>query len=137
MFRLPAPASVWPMDRKPNYASDATSVGESTKALEAEGFTGQFGSAEGGQVMCFTCRTASPAQDVHLEAMYRTEGASDPDDMTAVAALMCPACQAKGTVVLHYGPEATVEDSEVLRFLEDRRNESSGGVSTHNDADLA
>jgi hypothetical protein len=45
------------------------------------------------------------------------EGASDPDEMTAIAALRCPVCAAGGTMVLTYGPEVTEVDSAVLQRL--------------------
>jgi hypothetical protein len=41
--------------------------------------------------------------------------------MAVVAAIICPHCGQKGTLVMHYGPEATPEEDEVLRDLEDRR----------------
>ncbi len=59
-----------------------------------------------------------------MHALRRTEGASDPADMLAVVALCCPACDTRGTAVLNYGPEATVDDAEVLVGLEDERRGS-------------
>jgi len=95
--------------------------------FEAEGYLAQMSAREGGLVLCLTCREETPAGEVSLQALIRTEGASDPDDMTAVAALVCPRCDAHGTVVLHYGPSATPEESDVLRELEDDRGET--GIS--------
>ncbi len=118
------------MTTPPNYASDATSLGESNARLEADGFTGQFAAREAGQVICFTCRAESPAETTTVEALRRTEGASDPDDMTAVAAIVCPSCSAKGTLVLKYGAVGTPEDADVLRLLEDGRSASSGGMQS-------
>ncbi len=109
------------MPSTPRNATDATTLGESVANFEAEGYTGQFAAREGGMVLCFSCHSESPAHDVELQGLIRTEGASDPADMTAVAALICPSCAAKGTVVLHYGPDATKEDDDVLRLLDDRR----------------
>lgn len=109
------------MPSTPRNATDATTLGESVEKFEAEGFAGQFAAREGGMVLCFSCRTESPARDVELQGLIRTEGASDPADMTAVAALICPACAVRGTVVLHFGPDATPEDDDVLRELDDRR----------------
>ncbi|HVE62800.1 MAG TPA: hypothetical protein VNB94_03210 [Mycobacteriales bacterium] len=97
---------------------------EALAHFEAEGYTGQMAARDGAAVMCFSCRAESPAREVSLQGMIRTEGASDPADMTAVAALICPSCEAKGTVVLHFGPGATLEESEVLRALEDDRGET-------------
>lgn len=107
----------------PRYASDATSLGEALAHFEESGFTGQFAAQEGGIVRCFTCRTDSPAREVDLDALVRVEGASDPDDMVAVAALTCPSCGTKGTVALKFGPEATPEEADVLRDLDDRRTD--------------
>jgi hypothetical protein len=105
----------------PDYSSDGTTLVEVVKGYEAAGFTGQFGAREEAMVICFTCRTETPAREVHLEKLRRTEGASDPDDMAAVAAVVCPHCGQKGTLVLHFGAEATPEENEVLRDLEDDR----------------
>jgi ferredoxin len=85
-----------------------------------DGFEGQMAAREGGQIMCFTCRKELPADQFTVEALRRMEGASDPADMLAVTALVCPNCQARGTVVLSYGPDATLEDSEALRLLDDQ-----------------
>ena len=109
------------MPTTPRNATDATTLAEALRRFEAEGFTGQFAAREGALVMCFTCRTESPAGGVTLEGLIRTEGASDPDDMTAVAALVCPSCGARGTVALHFGAEASLEESEVLSALDDQR----------------
>jgi len=70
----------------------------------------------------------SAAEVVAVDALRRLEGASDPDDMIVVAAVSCPKCGAKGTLVLKYGPEATPEESEVLRSLEDGRSANTGGT---------
>jgi hypothetical protein len=47
------------------------------------------------------------------------EGASDPADMLAVVALVCPICKTHGTLVVGYGPEAGPDDAEVLSGLGD------------------
>jgi hypothetical protein len=86
-------------------------------ALEAEGYGGQMGTRPGGRLRCFTCRVASSAAQVAVAVMRRVEGASDPDDMLAVAAVTCPNCRTRATVVLGYGPEASEDDAEVLRQL--------------------
>ncbi len=111
----------------PTTPRDATGVAEAIARFESEGYVGQLAAREDAAVLCFTCRAESPAAEVQLRGMIRTEGASDPDDMTAVAALVCPQCGAQGTVVLHFGPGATLEDADVLRELEDARGET--GIS--------
>ena len=116
------------MPTTPDNATDATPMGEALKKYEADGFTAQLAAQEGGNVVCYSCHTTSPASAIELTALLRTEGASDPDDMTAVAAVTCPNCHARGTLVLHYGAMAPVEHDDVLRALEDRREAS--GVDT-------
>jgi hypothetical protein len=105
----------------PDVPTDATSLGEAVALYEAQGFTGQLAAREGTTVVCYTCHETSPAREVELFGLLRTEGASDPDDETAVAAVTCPRCGAKGTLVMHYGAIAPPEDEDVLAALEDRR----------------
>lgn len=102
------------------YAADGTTLVEVIRRFEEEGYTAQFAAEPDGLIRCFTCRTERPAREVHLYALRRTEGASDPDDMVAVAAIRCPACGASGTVALKYGPGATIEEAEVLEHLDGR-----------------
>jgi len=112
------------MPTTPDNATDATPMGEALKRFEDDGFTAQYAAQEGANVVCYACHTTSPARDVDLTALIRTEGASDPDDMTAVAAVTCPSCGAKGTLVVHFGALAPVEHDEVLAALEDKRDAS-------------
>lgn len=112
-----------------SYASDYTTLADVVAAFEADGYTGQMAPREGALVVCFTCREESPADEVRLAALRRTEGASDPADMAAVAAVECPNCSAKGTLVLHFGPDATPEEDEVLAALGDERHPAEGGVT--------
>jgi hypothetical protein len=114
------------MPTTPDNATDATPLGEVLATYEAAGFTTQLGATDDGQVMCYSCHQPSPPGDIVLDALTRTEGASDPDDMTAVAAVTCPRCGERGTLVLHYGATAPVEHDDVLRALEDRRPGRSG-----------
>lgn len=103
-----------------DHASDAMTLLEVIRALEADGYTGQFGVADGGGVHCFSCRAISPAETVQVERLSRTEGASDPADMVAVAAVRCPQCGVRGTLALKYGPGASPEEADILSHLDDR-----------------
>jgi hypothetical protein len=100
------------------YASDARSLSEILAMYEADGFTSQFGTRPGGRIVCFSCHFEAPATEFELVSLSRTEGASDPDDMLAIAALKCRNCDCQGTLVLNYGPEATEDDVLVLQRLE-------------------
>jgi hypothetical protein len=64
-----------------------------------------------------------------MRSLRRLEGASDPADMLAVVALECGVCNASGTMVLGYGPAAADADSDVLRALQDRRED--GDLPAH------
>jgi len=103
---------------EPGYAPEARSLSEILAMYEAQGFTSQFGTRPGGRIICFTCHTVVPAEECELVSLSRTEGASDPDDMLAIAALRCQKCGAQGTLVLNYGPESGEDDVDVLRRLE-------------------
>jgi hypothetical protein len=115
------PKSRDPAQQPRNVAQDAQTITEVLARYEGEGYTGQFRVLEGGRLQCLTCREEHDARSVELDRLRRLEGATDPADMVAVAALVCPNCRARGTVVLSYGPEATLEDSEVLVALDDER----------------
>ena len=101
------------MSSPPTPAHGAT-LGEILTTLEADGFTAQMAGRPGGRLLCLTCRQESDAADFSLQAMRRTEGASDPDDMLAVVGLACPLCRARGTAVLGYGHNADPDDAEVV-----------------------
>lgn len=95
-------------------AAGGASVLELLSKLEAEGYEGQFAVGDEGSLDCLAGTHSFQADRVEPDELLRVEGASDPDDMAAVAGLVCPVCGARGTVVLKFGPEASVEDQEVL-----------------------
>jgi hypothetical protein len=102
-------------------AQDAQTLAETLRALEMAGYTGQFRVLDRGRLQCLTCRRELEGGEVVIESLRRLEGASDPSDMLAVAALRCPRCGTAGTLVLNYGPDATLEESTLLLSLQDGR----------------
>ena len=101
------------------YSPDGTTLLDVIDALDAKGYAGQFMARDAAIVECATCHTRTPADKmVGDHRLYRLEGASDPDDMVAVAALRCPSCGTLGTLVLKFGPEASAIDAAVLRCLD-------------------
>src|SRR4051812_38041396 len=100
-----------------NAAQDAQTITEVIKALESEGYAGQLRAVENTSIECFTCREISPAADFAVEKMARLEGPTDPSDMVAVAAVTCPRCATRGTLLLGYGPDSTIEDADALQAL--------------------
>jgi hypothetical protein len=97
--------------------TDSSTLAELIATFEAEGYRGQMAARPDGCVLCTGCHQESYAAEMQLDGLERTEGASDPDDMLAVAALVCPICDTHGTLVLGYGPESDVVDSDVLAAL--------------------
>jgi hypothetical protein len=53
-----------------------------------------------------------PSADI--DQNRRLEGVSDPADLVIVFSLHCPIYDAAGTLVLHYGPDASAEESDAL-----------------------
>lgn len=101
----------------PGVARDPASLVAILQSLRVGGFTGDFASDEGGTVRCRTCDRVRDAGALALHDLRRLEGASDPDEMLVVAAVECPACGTRGTLVLTYGPTATAEDTDILERL--------------------
>jgi hypothetical protein len=104
-------------------ARDAETLLDVFGALADEGYSGEFAAAEvddtrHGCIACSVCHQAFAADAAVVDDLRRLEGASDPDDMLAVVALTCPNCATRGTLVLNYGPTATVEDSAALEGLD-------------------
>jgi hypothetical protein len=85
--------------------------------LEQRGFTKQFAAQPGGRIRCIECGREFAPDSTSVATVRRLEGASDPDDMLAVLPVTCPLCGARGTLVLGFGPEAPIEDSEILAAL--------------------
>ncbi len=95
---------------------EATTLLTLLEQMSDLGFTGQFDQRDG-RVRCLTCHQTSRPDAVPVCDLRRLEGASDPDDMLAVVALRCPHCDAKGTLTLSFGPEASPGEDVVLRAL--------------------
>lgn len=105
------------MTDEANFARGASGVLPILEELRSDGYTVDMVALEGGSIRCGSCGEASPAQDVGADGLRRTEGASDPADMTAVVALTCPRCGERGAMVVTYGPEAAIADADVLAAL--------------------
>jgi hypothetical protein len=106
------------MTDDPVSVAGGRTLTEVLAVLEARGYTGHMGSRPGGRIVCFSCHNGADVHEYRLGTLARTEGASDPDDMLAVAGLICLRCGARGTLIANFGPETTEEDAVVLRQLE-------------------
>ena len=54
---------------------------------------------------------------LHIDAQYRFEGASDPDDESLVLGLHDPGSGARGVLISAYGPSASGSEAEILSVL--------------------
>lgn len=127
-FGLPAIGYSMCMDPEaPNpvtaHPSDNTTLTEVVDGYRAAGYDGDFFAEEDARVRCGSCQSLMPADQLTKYSMRRLEGASDPDDMVAVVATVCPQCDAHGTLVLGLGPMASGSDGAVMTGMIDRRGD--------------
>ena len=116
---------------RPAGQPDDASLTRVLAELDAEGWSGQLQSLEGGRIRCLTCRHELDAATVDADAVRRLEGASDPDDMMIVVPVRCPSCETKAVLVASYGPEASVEDADVVAALSRSPGRGEPGRPAH------
>ena len=104
------------MNGQTGEQSDTTMTDVVAQYADA-GFAGDAFAATGGEISCGTCLSCLPPARVAIEGIRRLEGASDPSDMAAVLAIICPVCQTKATLVLKFGPEASVDEIAIWQHL--------------------
>jgi hypothetical protein len=102
---------------QPLPQTDGLRLGESHRHMESKGFGEQFKVAKEGHVLCISCGTESAASLFKVDSQKRVEGVSDPAEESLVLAIHCPACDAKGTLTLAYGPRAGRDEAAVLAAL--------------------
>ena len=108
----PSPATPDP----PGAPSGATTLTAVLSALAADGFTADLTVASGGRVRDVDRDVTVDPAVLELHELRRLEGASDPADMMAVAAVSGPD-GLRGALVLRFGPEATEDEAAVLQTL--------------------
>jgi hypothetical protein len=91
-------------------------VTEAIARLRRDGYVEDF-SADDGALRCGSCRCSMDPGSVTVDAAYRFEGESDPDDEAAVFGLTCVECDAKGVYVVAYGPSMGADDAAVVARL--------------------
>lgn len=96
-----------------------TTVMEVLGRFAAAGWTTNFVAQVHAGFRCTSCSSISRVVDSEIGAKHRVEGASDPSDMQIVVGLTCPVCQARGVMVLGYGPTASDLDQDILVALDD------------------
>ena len=103
---------------------DEPTISDVLEGYAQGGFSSSFDVTDASTLECHECGAVSSPGDVSMSSLRRLEGASDPDDMVAVVAITCPACGARGTVILGFGPTAAPEESDVLKELRDDRGDA-------------
>jgi hypothetical protein len=115
-----------------NSTGDESTITDVLAGYAQGGFSSSFIVTDDSELECVECSVVSPANQVAMSSLRRLEGASDPSDMMAVVAVACPACAVRGTVILGFGPMATLQDSDVLQNLLDLRGDAEApGNSAH------
>jgi hypothetical protein len=107
------------VDDLTGVAQDAETLLEVLADNDRRGWSTQFVARPGAAIECEDCHNHFAAAETRALELRRLEGASDPDDMLAVAAIECPHCGHRGSLVLNYGPTASTEDAAVLLALRD------------------
>ena len=100
--------------------SDNTTLSAVLADYASAGYAGDFRAGDDG-VQCGTCGVVSAMERIEVDSLRRLEGASDPADMAAVLATVCPACGTQGTLVVRYGPEMSEAEVMLLQHSQDRR----------------
>jgi hypothetical protein len=93
-----------------------STVTEATRALQAEGYTGNWFATEHRRLVCGECGAEFDPEDVIVDHVLRFEGQSDPDDEMIVFAVQGP-CGHRGVYSAAYGPYQSPEDAAVIARL--------------------
>lgn len=106
----------------PNTAEGASTLIELLDAARDAGFTEQFIAQDDGTVRCGGCDRHVDAERLVVHGQGRLEGASDAADEMLVLSVECPECDARGTLTLGYGPNASGADVAVMERLSPERD---------------
>jgi hypothetical protein len=108
----------------PGAPSDYTTITEVMAGYADAGFDGSFELLDD-RLRCGQCGAEGTPSEFEMSSRRRLEGASDPDDMSAVVALACRTCGARGTMVVMFGPQASPLEGEVLAAVQAQSGEAS------------
>lgn len=116
------------MEPVPGAPSDNTTALAEIEELRAKGYGADFIVREGGTVCCRKCDHCEQPEALDVDVFRRLEGASDPDDMSAILALTCRECGTKGIAMVAYGPHASADEGELLRRVSTPQDEGTSGA---------
>ena len=115
------------MEPVPGAPSDNTTAVAEIDDLRGQGYTEDFVVGEGGVIRCTSCRHEAPPAEVDVDVFRRMEGASEPDEMSAILAITCRECGAKGIVMVGYGPNASPDEGDLLLAVDTPEDEGTRG----------
>jgi hypothetical protein len=99
----------------------ASTLLEVLEQLRTKGFDRDMFITADAMVRCGSCHHDMAPTELNLLHLVRLEGVSDPSEEAAVLALECTMCNARGTAVVRFGPEASPQDDAVLLAVSDHR----------------
>ncbi|HEX6915384.1 MAG TPA: hemerythrin domain-containing protein [Chitinophagaceae bacterium] len=100
---------------KNNYGT----VSQTIAALREEGYTIDF-NVTGECLSCHKTNTVLSPEEFTIDAIYRFEGESNPDDEAIVYAISSPKYNVKGTLVNAYGPYADGGSDALVQKLQQK-----------------
>lgn len=116
------------MEPVPGAPSDNTTAVAELNDLREQGYDGDFVVREGPVVCCRRCDRCDEPESLQVDVFRRLEGASEPDEMSAILALTCQGCGNKGTLLVAYGTNASELDADLLtRLPETPQDEGTAG----------
>ena len=116
------------MEPVPGAPSDNTTAVAEIDDLREQGYTEDFVVGDGGTIRCTACRHEARPDEVDVDVFRRMEGASEPDEMSAILAITCAECGAKGIVMVGYGPNASPDEGDLLLAIDTPEDEGTRGV---------
>lgn len=116
------------MEPVPGAPSDNTTVTAELEELRRQGYDGDFVLREGPIACCRTCDHCVGPAALEVDVFRRLEGASEPDEMSAILALTCRECGSKGSIVIAFGPNASEREAELLQHLDTPQSEGTAGA---------
>jgi len=113
----------------PGAPSDNTTAVGELDQLRAQGYDGDFVVREGPVVCCRSCETCVEPEELQIDVFRRLEGASEPDEMSAILAVTCSSCGSKGSLLVAYGMNASELDADLLTRIPDTpQDEGTAGA---------
>lgn len=107
------------MTLRPHPPEQSTTIHDMVHALQRAGWSEPLSVADGGRVSV----RGRPVRPEHfrIEATYRYEGITNPDDEGFVLAVNHEPTNTRGVLVTAYGPNASEDEAKALRGLRDDR----------------